>query len=548
MTDFQEVAVKEILRSILGKTAKISLYGREHRTPMTFVLDEVEQQIGARFSVYWVDDGSPEVFTLPDFLPSPVVFSARYLALTAIMRSLLVNGLLKNVLVEVAEGTMLKLMAEMALRYGDPNYAVLAFVKACSITQIVITDLDDATNVEQLEDGPINESYMAAWFYGLAHELGHLSPLQKEDFPDNQIFSDDWILQAITEALDSFRYSDSLKHEAIERAKQEQSNSVLRVENIRSEGLADIFAASILFQTTRDIMQEIHQERFEVAQFIGEMLILLNVVAIIEACRRVASIASATTPNPEAYYEFALHPVSVLVRVFMQRVYLESAIAHYLFNTDHPTPEQFHHVTQLLDKSNEYYTQQIPLLQNGLARAIEFSFFPERRENEWVLLETFRKQLLDSVPAIVISRQFYKLAASLEADSKLLRAFKDIVDYPSKPIHPDPIGDIVYFVPWVEGPNGSNRPFGLDTKHGHLVFAFHDQDELYTIFFEASAEQLKPGFTLKHYLVPVLHKKRLAPELAAHMPKGQSFGIVVEGTEAFEQYMKELADGTIWED
>src|SRR5579871_6665193 len=138
MTDFQEVAVKEILRSILGKTAKISLYGREHRTPMTFVLDEVEQQIGARFSVYWVDDGSPEVFTLPDFLPSPVVFSARYLALTAIMRSLLVNGLLKNVLVEVAEGTMLKLMAEMALRYGDPNYAVLAFVKACSITQIVI--------------------------------------------------------------------------------------------------------------------------------------------------------------------------------------------------------------------------------------------------------------------------------------------------------------------------------------------------------------------------------------------------------------------------
>ena len=99
MTDFQEVAVKEILRSILGKTANISLYGREHRTPMTFVLDEVEQQIGARFSVYWVDDGSPEVFTLPDFLPSPVVFSARYLALTAIMRSLLVNGLLKNVLV-----------------------------------------------------------------------------------------------------------------------------------------------------------------------------------------------------------------------------------------------------------------------------------------------------------------------------------------------------------------------------------------------------------------------------------------------------------------
>jgi len=32
------------------------------------------------------------------------------------------------------------------------------------------------------------------------------------------------------------------------------------------------------------------------------------------------------------------------------------------------------------------------------------------------------------------------------------------------------------------------------------------------------------------------------------MPGGKRFGVVVEGTEAFTQYMKELADDTIWED
>jgi hypothetical protein len=148
----------------------------------------------------------------------------------------------------------------------------------------------------------------------------------------------------------------------------------------------------------------------------------------------------------------------------------------------------------------------------------------------------------------VEAKQFCKLAGTLEVNSKLLKALNGLVDSPSHPLRPDPIGDLMYFVPWVEGPNGINRPFGLDTKHGHLVFVFQDQGELYTIFFEESVEELKSGFTLKHSAIPVPRKERLGPELASHMPEGKSFEVVVEGTELFDQYMKELANGTIWDD
>lgn len=65
MASFEERAIDEALRSELGKAASFSRYGRENRTPMTFVLDEVERQIGPRFSVYWVDGGAPEMFSLP---------------------------------------------------------------------------------------------------------------------------------------------------------------------------------------------------------------------------------------------------------------------------------------------------------------------------------------------------------------------------------------------------------------------------------------------------------------------------------------------------
>lgn len=546
MTDFRELAIEEALRSELGKATSFSRYGRENRTPMTFVLDEVERQIGPRFSVYWVDGGPPEVFSLPGLSPSPVVFSTRYLSLTAFIRHLFVDDFLNNVLVEVAERTTLKLMAEMALRHGDPDYAVLAFVKSMIAKGIWLNDDDQ---VMALEYEPKNEAYMATWFYGLVHELGHLHPNQRQHFPDGHVFSDAGILTAITVAVESIAsYPDSIKHEAVERAKQPRSKSVLGIDHLRSEGLADTFAASVLFKATLDIMREINQERFQVVQFIQEMIIFLNIIAVMDRCRRVASIASATTADRETAFEhLGLHPVSVMVRGLMQRQYLDPAVARYLFDAD-PTPKQLQDVANLINETNKHYAKTINDVDSGVARAMEFSLFPERRENDWALLEAFRKELPNFASGLMEAQRFCTMADGLGVEGKLLQALKGIVADPNKPLSPDPTGDLVYVVPWVEGPSGRNRPFGLHTKHGHLVFVFHGQGELYDVFFKLSAEMIRPGFTLKSAGVVVPRKERLGPELAANMPRGQSFQIIVEGTDEFAQYMKELADDTIWKD
>lgn len=549
MTSFQEEVVDEILRFELGKTASFWHYGRENRTPMTFVLDEVERQIENQISVYWVDGGPPEVFCLTGFSPSVVVFSTRYLSLTAFIRHLFVDEHLKNVLVDVTERTALKVMAEMALRKGDPDYAVLAFVKSVTGKGIWLNDSDQ---LMELEYEPIREGYMSTWFYGLVHELGHVHSVQSDNFPDGHMFSDAGILDAIRVALDEFSsYPESIKHEAIKRAKQQRSGSVLEIDHVRSEGLADMFAASVLLRTTIDIMHEIHQidsnqERFRVEMYISEMIIFLNIIAVLDRCRRVALIASATTADQEAAFESVLHPVSVMVRGLIQRQYLDSAITTYLFDTDAPTPDQVQSVQKLINEINDHFRETINFVDSGIARAMEFSLFPERRENDWALLETFRKELPNSTLGLMEARRFCELADVLEVDGKLLRALKGIVKDPNQPLRPDPKGDIGYLVPWVEGPNGFHRPFGLNTKHGHLVFVFHIQSALHDAFFTPSAESLMPGFTLKKAIVAVPREERLGPELAANMPGGQPFQIIVEGTEEFAQYMKELGDDTIW--
>lgn len=556
MTDFQEIAIEEALRSELGKKADFWCYGRKHRTPMTFVLDEVERQIGPRFSVYWVDNGPPEIFCLPGFSPSPVVFSTRYLSLTAFIRHLFVTDWIKDLLVDVTKRTTLKLMSEMALRHGDPDYAVLAFVK--SVTGKGIW-LDDGDQLMTLEHEPIHEAYMATWFYGLVHELGHLHPTNKEDFSGNPVFSDDSVLAAITFAVNSFSaYPDNLKQTAIERAKQHRSTSVIGIDHIRKEGLADMFAASVLLKTTLDIMWEnyqrgISQKRFQIIRFIQEMIIFLSIVTLIERCRQVATIASRTTSNYETQFEcLVLPPVSIQVRGIMMRQYLDMAVATYLYDDETPSPEQLERAGKIIDDINDHYRDTIDKVDSGFAQAMEFSLFHERRENDWVILEEFRSELEEELHNSHFQRleaqRFCDMAEALGASGKLLQALKGIIDDPRKPLCPDPKGDLVYHVPWVEGPNGFQCPFGLNTKHGHLVFVFIEQGELYNAFFKPSAEILANGYTLNRAIVLVPRKERLGPELAAKMPSDHPFQVVIEGTEEFLRYMQELADDTIWED
>lgn len=428
MNPLQAVAVEEALRSELGKLAKFAPYGREHRTPMTFVLDEVERQIGTDFLVYWVDDGPPELFCLPGFSPSPVVFSTRYLSVTAFIRHLLVDEFLKGILVEVTQQTALKLMAEMALRKGDPDYAVMAFLKSIVSQGAWLSDYDDFTT---LEYEPINEAYMATWFYGLVHEIGHTRPHQ-DRYSDDQLFSDAQMLELLQLALQNFPvYPEPVKGEALQIAQQHRSDSVIGTDQVRSEGLADIFAASVLLRCTFDVMREIHQldssqKEFEMSQYISEMIIFLNIIGVVERCRQVASIASAANPSREAAFDGLLHPVSLHMRGLMMRTYLDTAVTTFFFG-DNPTADQHQQVVQLNNSINDHFVNTINKVDTGMSRAMEFSLFPDRREDRTTLLEAFRKNLLQPGLTLTEARKFCQRADALGADGELLRTVKEIV-------------------------------------------------------------------------------------------------------------------------
>lgn len=110
------------------------------------------------------------------------------------------------------------------------------------------------------------------------------------------------------------------------------------------------------------------------------------------------------------------------------------------------------------------------------------------------------------------------------------------------------MNDTTYVLPWVEGPEGFNAPFGLDTRYGHLVPVFLPHSQSFPDFFNYAAGMLKSGFELKQVAVVARSKDDLNVELAANMPQGMRFAVILEGTPQFEQFIQELEDGTIWGD
>jgi hypothetical protein len=551
MTNFEDLALHEVLRSSLGSSARFGPYDRDNRTPMNFVLDEVERELGASFRVYWVDGGHPEVFCLTGFSPAPIIFSTRYLCLAAFARRLFAESLLENVLVDVTERMALKVIGEMALRHGDPDFAVIAFVKSVTDKGIWIEDGDD--QLITLEHQPIHENYMAVWFYGLLHELGHLPSPTAEKLAAMDIFSNTTISSLVSEQIKKTLWAlpDDLKQVAILRADPGSKDSIIRVDHLRSEGFADIFAARLLLSCTIEIMRKLNQKKFDVVRFLQEIVIFFNIIAFIDRCRRVATMGSLGEEKRQARFEAAVEdalvPVAISVRGLMVRQYLDYTLANYL--NDKPTTQQFQEAEELNNTITGGFSETIKKVDSGFAKAMQFSLFPERRKNEWTILDDFRSELLKSEtlsqPAVAEARRFCEKAESLGVGGKLINALKEIITDPHNPVKPNIIGDYLYFLPWVEGPDDFNCPFSLETKYGRVVFVFTEH-ELYDKFFELSAVDLKPGFTLKSAVLPVSRKERLGPELAAHMPAGP-FQLIVEGTEEFANYMKELADGSIFE-
>jgi len=518
--------IEELIRSQVGKTAKFWEHDREVRNPLNFIIDEAEKQSSKKFVLFWLEEGTPEHFSLSGGSYSPVVFSRRFLEISGFLRSLARDYWSNDIRVELSERLCLKLMSELSLSYGNLEFSVLAFLKSV-LGQSVYVDTNNT--LMDLELSPINEVYMVNWFYGLVHEMGHIYSKKLSN-----LLSDKRLIEEFEQGLKQFsNYPEEFKRKA--REKIYSSGSVLSLNQLRLEVISDIFGTGVLLQSTINIMKEL-KTPFRFEAFIAEIIIFMNILILFQRCKETARIASDGNLNRDVVEEILLFaPLSFQVRSQMVIWYLENAF--YPSGFDPNDIEQRNKAnSQNGSLINTIFLQlraNLSDIDTGLAKAMRFALFPNEREPD--LLLKFSKEVSEPNSFFTTrdAKKFCQQAESHGLISEKIQKLRVMVGLNEI--------NLVYTVPWIKGPHGINRPFGLDIKYGHIVFIFHSQSDLYNTFFNISSKNLSAGFTLETALLVFHSIEEMVSELAKTMSLNKRFGLVFEGTQEFRILMEEIA-------
>ncbi|GAA0765494.1 hypothetical protein LRH25_09150 [Ideonella azotifigens] len=415
-----------VLAIELGPRARFFLHQPAPGSPMGLVLDLVERRLGAgSFDLYWLDLGSPELFSLPGLSPCPVVYSRRHLSLSACVRRVFSEPSLQQVADECAEQLALKLMAEFALRRGHVDFAVHAFLKSIVGKGIWLDDGDQTLVLEQERKG---EAYMAVWFYGLLHELGHVEAARRQQSGQRLLFSDTRALGFIDVALaQAVHYPAGLKNEIRQLALAERGSSMVGLDQLQCEASADMFAAELLLAATQAVMQQDRGDSPDTGRYLQELVLLTQVVALMDRCRGTATVAchAGADLRTMASAQLLLPPVANAARAAMVASFLKLLLARWAWG-DGFSEAQLATAGVLVDAAYAQFAPRVDRVEAGLSNAMRFALrlvpWPSLAEQ----LQALRSEL--AMPLCLDETQrFCDLADQLGAEGEPLAALRTMV-------------------------------------------------------------------------------------------------------------------------
>ena len=241
--------LEQIVRSQAGDGVRIRRHDREPISPMNAVLDVVDTMLSHPYSIFWVDGGAPETFSLPDLDPAVVLFSTRHLEMVGQLRGILTTFWLDGQMLEaVAEQVSLRILAELVLRQGDPALACHLLAESLSSTNV---DFARVT-LMGLEHEPISESYMSVWFYGLLHEIGHVAARERDQAqrggPDTYLGS---LADAVLGKYFGDDHSEAMRKRRADLERIDALDSAVLIAEID----ADLFSVHALFEGTYRVFE-----------------------------------------------------------------------------------------------------------------------------------------------------------------------------------------------------------------------------------------------------------------------------------------------------
>ena len=370
-----------LLREAVGSDARLSICDGTNVTPMSVVTEIAKRQTGDTVDIWWVDNGPPTTFCLRHEGLTAITFSTRALELTAQARWLFSNSQFATRLDELAYRQALTRISEHLLTVKHPRLAVAAFTESIRDQTLWCTY---GTSWQHLEYEPINEAYMAQWFFGFAHEFGHIAASSNPIALDSNNQLRAFVESVVGHVLKQYdRFPQEIKQLLTEKSKSDDSGLSLGITTLLDECLADVFACSVLHEATGEVMAR-QDMSFKFERFAYEMLAVGAVRNAFDSAFRFCGWFSEATEPKKKALEALSQFVSTTVR---------AAVIQFFLARTWQASESDLNVSQGIAKLVEQIGVDTRRIEDATGRAMRFMIRAKQTESELKLQATFLQAL-----------------------------------------------------------------------------------------------------------------------------------------------------------
>ncbi|MGW2719788.1 hypothetical protein [Streptomyces sp. NPDC001492] len=497
---------------------------------MVEAIQVAEEHLGQPITVFWIDGGLPETFSLPGLDPPVVVFSARHLEMLASLRGTLsADHLSEELGARVAERLNLRIVAELTLRHGDVATACYLFLES-ALNEGFFAPL---VTLADLEARPVDELYMAFWFYGLLHECGHVV------LAHDRGSSTDWreinLADLIERVIDeSFGDEAATARESIRAAGTTRS---LDLQVLMEEVRADVLGVRLLFAAAFRVLGRADAITNETAGRLAvEVVTMFGLFHYMNGCAQIARDASQEFEgglDKDLGFNVAN---AVRLNVVADALADDLAAAVLASGDDGEEAEETYERirTWILDVVSEAIERQAAF-DRGHHQAMRLVLYANERRAD-VYRRLAEHLLANDARALYFqneARAFLALASDLGVQHPDLDLLAAIAGAPRDTHRLVSEHAITFRLAWVMG-DGVDLPLCVPLSDGRLiVFVFlTDAVDRYV---ERARISARPGWAVGRAAIvaPTEHEARISIHRLVDLD-ARDLTVVFEGSEAFE--------------
>ncbi len=423
----EEEYVRAFLEGELGRAAKYKKLdpslvvneGPDSFNPFFHFLDRFRDTVERKFDIYWVDGGKPELFSVAQVEPALVTFSSRYIELVFVFRHILGEATFDGYRWQAVERTALRVMAELAVYQGNLEFAYQAFIRSLIGEKIHVFDWSGYW-IHELSEQPIDEGFVANWFFGLAHELGHLNVSAHPESPQG-FFSENDARLAIDFVLKDYGLGQEIE-DAIRKSAEDPS-CPLCPNRLFVEAYADLFAVQIILRAAHFLMEKVGATA-DMYAVLTEVQQCMTTLWILERCKASAQW-TATNSGGIKDAELYIPPIVLNVRQLLVRKPLEIAVTQMM--SSKPSARDWLMVKEMMNQISHNWEPLVKEVLSGLEAANRFVFLPNEERRSQTRVFTSRSIDLRNKSVQMQIKSFCSLIESLHGDIEYARRLRNVV-------------------------------------------------------------------------------------------------------------------------